>query len=89
METMTARDASRSFSALLDRVYFNGAEVVIERDGIPVAMVCPAPARNSVAEFNEWLTERGPSVAADDDDMQSVIGETRELLTVSASPWLS
>jgi len=89
MRTVSAREASRGFSALLDRVYFNAEEILIERDGSPVALITPPPLKDSVEDFNDWLMERGPSIATADDDMQDIIDETRELLTLPEPAWSS
>jgi len=39
---MTATEASRGFSALLDRVERDGETVTVTRDGRPVAEIAPA-----------------------------------------------
>jgi len=85
---MSAREASRGFSKLLDLVYFNAEEIVIERDGHPVAMLSPAPQPKNFQEFQKWIAERGPSSAGPEDDWQQIIDETHELL-VDSDPWSS
>lgn len=50
MTTVSARDASRGFSALLDRVELDGEEYTVVRDGKVVARIVPATTR-TVAGF--------------------------------------
>lgn len=59
-------EAARDFRSLLDRVRA-GAEVVIEHDARPVAVVRPAdPVRRTLSEFIEFL--RRHSMAKVDPD---------------------
>jgi len=87
MKRMSAREASRGFSALIDEVYFNSEEVIIERDGHPVALVSPPPKKGNFEEFQRWLVARGPSSAAPEDDWQKEVDEVRALLTLPDHQW--
>ena len=83
MTTITARDASRGFSALLDRVEHDGEEYTVERDGRVVARIVPATAR-TVAGFLARRAGRLPL----DDDFAAEATSANPLLTVdTADPW--
>lgn len=83
MATITAREASRGFSALLDRVEHDGEEYTIERDGRVVARIVPATAR-TVAGFLAHRAGRLPL----DDDFAADTASANHLLTVdTADPW--
>lgn len=83
MTTITARDASRGFSRLLDRVEYDGEEYTIERDGRVVARIVPATTR-TVAGFLARRAGRLPL----DDDFAVEATSANPLLTVdTADPW--
>ena len=81
MRTLSATEASRGFSDLLDAVE-HGESVIITRGGRAVAEIRPASQRTG-RDLRLSLEARGPSVLteADADDMIAVIEGTRELLT--------
>jgi prevent-host-death family protein len=83
MPTITARDASRGFSTLLDRVEHDGEEYTVERDGRVVARIVPA-SRRTVAGFLARRAGRLPL----DDDFAAEATSANPLLTVdTADPW--
>ena len=83
MTTITARDASRGFSALLDRVEHDGEEYTVERDGRVIARIVPATTR-TVAGFLARRAGRLPL----DDDFAAEATSADPLLTVdTADPW--
>ena len=83
MTTITARDASRGFSTLLDRVEHDGEEYTVERDGRAVARIVPATPR-TVAGFLSRRAGRLPL----DDDFAADATTANPLLTVdTADPW--
>lgn len=83
MTTITAREASRGFSTLLDRVEHDGEEYTVERDGRVVARIVPATAR-TVAGFLARRAGRLPL----DDDFAAEATSANPLLTVdTADPW--
>lgn len=87
MKKISAREASRGFSALLDTVYFNSEEIIIERDGQPVAMISPPPPEhNKFEDFQQWLVTRELPEVGPEDDWQAELSDLRALLTVS-DPW--
>lgn len=83
MTTVTARDASRGFSALLDRVERDGEEYTVVRDGKVIARIVPAAGR-TVAGF---LARRAGRSVLDDDFAADAVS-ARDLLTADAAePW--
>lgn len=64
MARLTATEAARGFSDLLNRVA-SGEEVEIERGGVPVARVSPPRARTVTAERFRELMATAPSPDAD------------------------
>ncbi|MBK6885841.1 MAG: type II toxin-antitoxin system prevent-host-death family antitoxin [Tetrasphaera sp.] len=83
MTTITARDASRGFSTLLDRVEHDGEEYTVERDGRVIARIVPATTR-TVAGFLARRAGRLPL----DDDFAAEATSANPLLTVdTADPW--
>jgi prevent-host-death family protein len=84
--TMTATEASRGFSALLDRVEREGEAVIITRDGRPVAEIAP-PSENA-AKFT-WgaIRERFKGLIPVDPSFgNDVLGATNDS-TDWISPW--
>jgi prevent-host-death family protein len=57
--TVTATDAVRQFSRLVDHVRESGATYVIESHGEPVAAIVPVVRRATLADFQAFLS-RGP-----------------------------
>ncbi len=83
MTTVTARNASRGFSSLLDRVEHDGEEYTVVRDGKAIARIVPATTR-TVAGF----LARRASRAALDDGFATDATSARDLLTQDAvDPW--
>lgn len=83
MTTITARDASRGFSTLLDRVEHDGEEYTVERDGRVIARIVPATTR-TVAGFLARRAGRLPL----DDDFAAEATSANPLLTLdTADPW--
>lgn len=83
LTTITAQDASRGFSTLLDRVEQDGEEYTIERDGRVVARIVPA-TRRTVAGF---LTRRAGRLALDDDFAADATSANLLLTGDTADPW--
>lgn len=86
MREMTASEASRNFSAVLDSVE-NGETIVVTRAGRRVAAIAPAPAATGAA-FNEVLT-RWREAGALDDDFARRIDAARDAAAadIDADPW--
>lgn len=83
MTRITARDASRGFSTLLDRVEHDGEEYTVVRDGRVVARIVPATPR-TVAGF---LARRAGHLPLDD-DFAAEATSANSLVTVdTADPW--
>lgn len=83
MTTITARDASRGFSTLLDRVEHDGEEFTVERDGRVVARIVPATTR-TVAGF---LARRAGRLPLDEEFAADTTSATPLLTVDTADPW--
>ena len=86
MREMTASEASRNFSAVLDSVE-NGETIVVTRGGRRVAAISQAPAVTGAA-LNAVL-ERWRGVAALDDAFIADIAAVRAVASadVDMDPW--
>lgn len=83
MTTVSARDASRGFSALLDRVEHDAEEYTIMRGGKAIARIVPA-TEHTIGGF---LARRAFSPAVDA-DFASDARSAQTLLTADADhPW--
>lgn len=83
MATVSARDASRGFAALLDQVERDAEEFTIVRGGKAIARVVPV-STHTVAGFLERRAGRPPL----DEDFASDISDALSLLTSdSEDPW--
>lgn len=85
MKRISATEASRSFSRVLDQAEHDGESFVIERHGRPVAELRPAPKRSTVADLIDFL-ENVPLPDPDfRRDMLEIIEESRR--DVGRDPW--
>ena len=86
MREVTASDASRNFSAVLDSVE-RGETIVVTRAGRRVASIAPTPAATGAA-LNAVLT-RWRGAAALDDDFAESIGAARAAASTEddRDPW--
>lgn len=86
MREMTASEASRSFSAVLDSAE-RGETIVVTRSGRRVALIAPAPQANGAAlreVFRRW--EENP--ALDDDFAERVTAaSTAASVELDTDPW--
>lgn len=57
MKRITATEASRSFSRVLDQAEHGGESFIIERNGRPVAELRPAPKSSTVRDLVEFLRD--------------------------------
>jgi len=55
MNRITATEASRNFSEILNRARYGGESFVVERNGEPVAEIRPAGKRSTVADAIDFL----------------------------------
>lgn len=83
MTTVSARDASRGFSALLDHVEHDGEEYTVVRDGKVIARIVPATTR-TVADF---LARRAGRLPLDDDFATDAMSVSHLLGTDAGDPW--
>ncbi|MGA2014532.1 MAG: type II toxin-antitoxin system prevent-host-death family antitoxin [Solirubrobacteraceae bacterium] len=83
---MTATDAARSFSDVLNRVA-TGEEIEITRGGAPVAVIAPPKAQLlSAARFRELIA----GAPRPDDEFAGDVGAARaQLAAAAADPWPS
>ena len=82
---VSATDAARSFSDLLNRVQYRGETIVVERNGAPACEIAPAkPVAFSLSELAGLLR----SAAKPDPDYWALIEAiTRHQPVVEPSPW--
>lgn len=81
MKRVTATEAARRFSDLLDAVQHEGATFTITRSGREVARIGPAAVPNGAA-IRRLLEEYGP-----DPEWADEIAATRALLTIEKPIW--
>jgi antitoxin (DNA-binding transcriptional repressor) of toxin-antitoxin stability system len=85
MPRMTATEAARSFSDLLNRVAA-GEEVEVTRSGAAVAVIGPPQARLMSADRFRELVRSAPLV---DDEFAAELRALRASVEPPASPWPS
>ncbi|MGH8907341.1 MAG: type II toxin-antitoxin system Phd/YefM family antitoxin [Egibacteraceae bacterium] len=74
MSEITATDAARAFSDLLDRVEHRGHSFTVTRKGRPVARICPAGPRTiTVGELLHAAPKPDDDFAADLDEARRQI----------------
>jgi len=82
---MTATDAARSFSDVLNRVAA-GEEIEVTRSGVPVAVIAPPKAQLlSAARFRELIA----SAPKPDDDFAADVRTARAAVAAADDPWPS
>jgi prevent-host-death family protein len=82
---MTATDAARSFSDVLNRVAA-GEEIEVTRSGAPIAVIAPPKAQLlSAARFRELIA----TAPRPDDDFATDVGAARASIDVADDPWPS
>ncbi|MFA5550948.1 MAG: type II toxin-antitoxin system prevent-host-death family antitoxin [Trueperaceae bacterium] len=82
MKVMTATEASRKFSDLLDAVEA-GESVVVTRGGVPVAEIRPSAHRTG----RDLRIALEGSVPPDDEFASSIYEALAELINDGADPW--
>ena len=83
MTTVSARDASRGFSALLDRVENDGEEITIVRGGKVVARIVP----DSAHTVGGFLARRADGPELDDGFADDAVSANRLLVVDAGDPW--
>ena len=81
MESLTATEAARRFSELLDAVEERGETFLVARRGRTVARIAPAAAASG-KELKELLRSSRPDAA-----WQQELQELRSALTVQERAW--
>ncbi|MFT4137091.1 type II toxin-antitoxin system Phd/YefM family antitoxin [Microbacterium sp.] len=85
MTTVSAREASRGFSSLLDSVEHDGEEYTIVRDGKAIARIVPVTDRT----VGMFLARRAGRTPLDEDFAADATGASHLLTTNVADPWRS
>ncbi|KAA2256721.1 type II toxin-antitoxin system Phd/YefM family antitoxin [Solihabitans fulvus] len=84
MRIITASDASRRFSAVLDEAE-HGETIVVTRGGRRVAVISPAPSANGAALLafsRHWAGEL-------DEDFAKDVAAARSAVELDGDPWAS
>ena len=82
---ISATQAARTFSALLNRVHYRGEEFVVERGGEPVCRIIPVqPAARSLADLVQLLRSIPKPDPGYWDTLEAV---TVQQAVLSESPW--
>jgi prevent-host-death family protein len=85
MRRISATEASRSFSRVLDQAEHGGESFIIERNGRPVAELRPAPKASTVGDLIEFLRDVPlPDPDFRDDLLQIIDQSSRD---VGRDPW--
>lgn len=85
MNRISATDASRNFSEILNRARYGGESFVVERNGEAVAEIRPAPKRSTVGDLIDFL-ENTPLPDPDfKRDMEAIIAERKR--DYPRDPW--
>ncbi len=85
MKRISATEASRSFSRILDEAEHGGASFIIERNGRPVAELRPATKRSTVGDLVLFLREVPLPDADFRGDMLEII--ERSSGDITRNPW--
>ncbi|MEJ7798182.1 MAG: type II toxin-antitoxin system Phd/YefM family antitoxin [Solirubrobacteraceae bacterium] len=85
MKRITATEASRSFSRVLDQAEHGGECFIIERNGRPVAELRPAAKSSTVRDLNDFLRDVQLPDPDFRDDMLEII--ERSSLDVGRDAW--
>jgi len=84
MERITATEASRRFSDILNRAKYGGESFIVERNGEPMAEIRPAKPCSTVADLIAFLRENPPDPDFER-DMREVIAQ-RDAMPLR-DPW--
>jgi prevent-host-death family protein len=84
-KVLSATDASRNFSEILNRVKYRGESFILERGGEPVAELRPAsPTRFTGMDLSALLRSLPP---IDEDYLRAVEEVTLNQPAIPESPW--
>jgi antitoxin (DNA-binding transcriptional repressor) of toxin-antitoxin stability system len=85
VRVVSATEAARSFSDLINRVCYRGETYIVERGGHPMCELSPVATRRFTgADFSAIL----PTLARPSEDFLKVVEEAiRRQASVDASPW--
>ncbi|MCL2455010.1 MAG: type II toxin-antitoxin system Phd/YefM family antitoxin [Micrococcales bacterium] len=86
MKTLTATEASRGFSALLDSIAQGGDDVTITRGGVPIVRMT-AIKTHTWAQFKRGMGDLVSNNPRPDDGWADEVDALRALLTEPENPW--
>ncbi len=81
---LTATEASRNFSEVINRARYRGESFLVERGGEPVCEIRPAALRFTLDDLIELIREL-PSV--DEDYLRAVEESINSQPSIPKSPW--
>lgn len=84
MERITATEAARNFSKVLDRTKHQGETFLVERNGEPVAEIRPAPKRSTGADLVAFLRQPPPDPDWERDMLEIIAERKRD---IARDPW--
>jgi len=84
---ITATEASRRFSRMLDDVEHHGTEYVVERQGRPVAKVVPAADGGGGITWGEYVRRRREGPQFDEDYLRDLRWIRRHQGKLPKDPW--
>jgi prevent-host-death family protein len=85
---ISATEAARNFSDLLNRVFYRGESAVLIRNGVPVARLVPPEPATAPAEELARRWETLPHLTpAEADRLADELGEARRALPPAAARW--
>ncbi len=88
MERINATKAARNFSDLLNRVYYQGISVELERNNKVIARIVPAKPSSSLrAENLRELLASLPKLGDDAEAFAEDVLSVRDTLLPERSPW--
>lgn len=87
MKTISATDAARRFSDLLDAVEHRGTEFIVERRGKRIATIAPTSLVPRRVSVGEWLDHMRNGPQPDPEFADDVRRIRRELNTPPEDPW--
>lgn len=85
MNRISATEASRNFSEILNRARYGGESFLVERGGEPVAEIRPARKRSTVADAIDFLRTTPLPDPDFKRDMEEIIAERKR--DFPRDPW--
>ena len=88
MERLSVTQAARQFSDLLNRVFYQGSVVELERGNRVIARICPAVQSSplQVKDLSRFFQEL-PSLGEDAERFSEDLAEIRRQVPPELTPW--